>query len=1218
MLTTVTPSLLYATNESLAVDYFELLDENKQPIPNGSEVSMDDSFHIGFVYTLENVADIDESIEYTIPLPTNLVWAKDKIGDSAIPIRLKYTASNDVLKEANLGNVTFKDDNLVLQYSSGIRQTLMDDGLSDIELDVRDINLFCKLDKDAIQDAKNVEIILSDSDKISFQVKENQDVLPSVKDKKVTYQDGVLKWTVTIAPGKPNYQNIEFKDVLSDNQIFVENSFAVDTTSQTAQISSNTLTYTIPSITTNDIVITYHTKPKNSLWYDGTTMNDMKGTFTNTAKLFHNGNEISSKEASIEATGSWMSKTGQKIEGKNAILWTLTINASKETLKNITVYDVLTNGDSYLEMPDKLENKANNSEISFTKGFTYNETTYDANKALTFQLATLSEEMVITYETPIKKSYFEFNNTSLEFKNKAWMTTDWNPNGDSYSTFTLASGSIKEGKVSVPTSLIKKTAGEYNPSTQEITWNISINTNKIDVMSAVFKDTVPENQEIIGYTGFDAFAIKTTITSDKKSISYDFGDIGVNEHTFTITTKVIDKKFIASNQKLNLKNSAILDYKLRSDSSETHTATSDATKEISSKMLSKKGGNYDYSNHQQTWELTVNENAMIVKDVILEDTIPTYQTLDTSNIILDGTTTLDTDSTKASYYEVNGSILRIYMSDSIASGNREINRKHIISYKTRVNTQTYADFKTEKKVDVENSAILHLDHNTYPDVKVDASKSIDNSLLQKSSNTSDVNTSGVVHYSIGINPNKAILTHNEIIDTMSFGLQLDYDSVKLYKAVVKSNGKMSKGSSVDSNIYSYQYATKGNERILTITFQNVIDDAYILEYDADISGSGLLDNKIAFKGEDGTQSSNAEISVSGNASALAKARKGKYSITLYEDGTTTPLSNVSFDLMYNGNVMQQAKTDVNGKLTFELLGLRKDYEIIQTSVNDGYHKEDEKIKVHVPTVDLVEEIVYNTPITTNITIQLKNDNKEPIQGGVFEIFDKSDIGFTTPLERITSDENGQIVFTNKRMKEYVIRQVSSVDGYIMSENVYVEVDKYGIVKVKDVDGNKIDHVTNNLKNDYGYLHIVIEDDTKHPIKGANITIKDETGKEVQFQSDQDGNIIIGPLKFGAYTIVQNSTSNGYEIFEAITFTLSSSKENVILVNNKIKPQEPVVPEDKPNPTPKPDDKKPIEGDCVKVETSDTTNATLFMKSLLISGIMLLLITCLKMRYRKNM
>ncbi|MDO5095169.1 MAG: SpaA isopeptide-forming pilin-related protein [Peptostreptococcaceae bacterium] len=159
-------------------------------------------------------------------------------------------------------------------------------------------------------------------------------------------KNGTILWTITAGAtlnGKPySLQGTKIVDNLKKVGAFVESSFMVDDQkAQNFSRSGNTLTYQFGNVTQQKISF----ETKFNEYYAPNTSVISKN---NSAILQKNvGEEITTAETTVNFNPiNWITKLGRKIDNKNEIEWTITINEPKANLTDVIISDILSTGQS--------------------------------------------------------------------------------------------------------------------------------------------------------------------------------------------------------------------------------------------------------------------------------------------------------------------------------------------------------------------------------------------------------------------------------------------------------------------------------------------------------------------------------------------------------------------------------------------------------------------------------------------------------------------------------------------------------------------------------------------------------------------------------------------------------------------------------------------------------------------------------------------------------
>ena len=156
---------------------------------------------------------------------------------------------------------------------------------------------------------------------------------------------------------------------------------------------------------------------------------------------------------------------------------------------------------------------------------------------------------------------------------------------------------------------IAKSAGNYNVTTKELTWNISVNVTGTLSGNKTVKDTLPDGLEYVRSSvtkGSKASQTNAVVTClDKKNIIIELTNLQKTEDKnawvkINVVTKIVDEKFLVSNETKEFINKAELwdgDEKLDE---------STAKKSITNRGLTKGG---EYSAPNMTYTITVNPDG---------------------------------------------------------------------------------------------------------------------------------------------------------------------------------------------------------------------------------------------------------------------------------------------------------------------------------------------------------------------------------------------------------------------------------------------------------------------------------------------------------------------------------------------------------------------------------------------------------------------------------
>ena len=157
-----------------------------------------------------------------------------------------------------------------------------------------------------------------------------------------------------------------------------------------------------------------------------------------------------------------------------------------------------------------------------------------------------------------------------------------------------------------------------------------------------------------------------------------------------------------------------------------------------------------------------------------------------------------------------------------------------------------------------------------------------------------------------------------------------------------------------------------------------------------------------------------------------------------------------------------------------------------------------------------------------------DDKSEPLENAVFGLFTADCVKFSrdTAIMTAASDENGCFEFTDVPFGQYIVREIESPRGYILSDKEYaVSIAEDGEV-IEITAENKPITVEISKRDIYG-----------NELKGAKMQIIDSEGNIVDEWTSDGTDHIVTELPAGDYTLKEIAAPDGYVIANDIRFTV---------------------------------------------------------------------------------
>ena len=157
-----------------------------------------------------------------------------------------------------------------------------------------------------------------------------------------------------------------------------------------------------------------------------------------------------------------------------------------------------------------------------------------------------------------------------------------------------------------------------------------------------------------------------------------------------------------------------------------------------------------------------------------------------------------------------------------------------------------------------------------------------------------------------------------------------------------------------------------------------------------------------------------------------------------------------------------------------------------------------------------------------------DDKSEPLENAVFGLFTADCVKFSrdTAIMTAASDENGCFEFTDVPFGQYIVREIESPSGYILSDKEYaVSISEDGEV-IEITAENKPITVEISKRDVYG-----------NELVGAEMVLENADGEKVDKWTSDGTNHIVLKLGAGEYVLKEIAAPDGYIIATDIKFTV---------------------------------------------------------------------------------
>lgn len=1007
-----------------------------------------------------------------------------------------------------------------LDFSEGkLRMTIVDDSFRKVENPVFSCSF--TLDSVIAGNKDSSEVILKVGDQeYTVKIAENEPKAPTAT-KKGEYDatNEVINWTVNIKndSNPVTYENgYKFVDTFKGGQEYVADSFKVNgVKAEGVTASANSIEYTVPSATTqNDVSITYQTKVTADFMKESFADNSNGSKtieFSNEAKILDSDNkEITSATDTVPVTkefNKWINKAGGEIDLSTGIAsWTVTIDTNNYSLKNLKLYDKFdTDANTTMELVTGSLNITGPNGTLEAGGAGY-------NFAVSFGDVSKAGTITVTYKTQIK-DFDEFLKSNRKIpENKAWISYE-DEEGNGISSKDVGVGitglSVKAG--------IHKDFTSYDSKNHQITWTVTANKNKQPITNVVIKDLDYPDQKLINI--YDIKISDGTTMPDTTEGVLDFGDrLKGQSVTFKVVTEITDISFWSSNKSKAFTNKAEI-------YSENKLLASDvASKTLTSTVITKTSGSYNYDTHEIDYKVVVNENQMAMKNVSVTDEL-----IKNGVELVEGSITVNDVAT--SNYTYTGGVLTIDLGD-IPAGE---GAKKTIQFKVMVQDKFISELKNNQSTKIHNDAVLKFDDNT-AGASSGCDTPIKNVILQK---IGKVNKStGLVEYMVYLNHGKQQIPSGAIIrDTLGASFEVLLDSVHLYKCSVNSStGELTK---TDTEIPSTVSTSKdGDKTVIDVALTAGTKEPCVLVYSASMEDKSLNDFSNAVKligyQENADISSDYNFS-SSDFSSISGSNSTRLVIHKKDAETGVLLPGATFEIL-DEDKNKIAETTTNSKGQARLINKLKKgntYYLREKSAPLGYTLNTEDIKVEFNEYTM-EVTVTNKKLEAEVSLDLKDTSDKSITGGHLELKRNSDNKTVFSEDTNGTAQTGKVNYD----VEYTLSETKTPYGYEHGDDVVFKVTRENdkdVVKIKQDDefvaitGNEV-VIKNVKKNSFELKVNNISKEQSEKLKGSTLVISEKPdGSNPIYKWETDGLDKSFELSEGEYYILQTNGPTGFNL-----------------------------------------------------------------------------------------
>lgn len=266
-------------------------------------------------------------------------------------------------------------------------------------------------------------------------------------------------------------------------------------------------------------------------------------------------------------------------------------------------------------------------------------------------------------------------------------------------------------------------------------------------------------------------------------------------------------------------------------------------------------------------------------------------------------------------------------------------------------------------------------------------------------------------------------------------------------------------------------------------------------------------------------------------------------------GDALKMDGIKFNI-YDANTnefIMEVMTDDNGEIIIDNLS-KGSYKIkeIDNQEIPGYEINEKEIYFEITGEEEIITVEFpNNPVLGALKVLKVNEDGNSLAGVTFGLYQSDG----TLVDMVVTDESGIALFENLQAGTYQLKELATIDGYLLDETVHE-------IELK-LENNKLETVTIKLVNyqPKGSLEIIKVDTNNNPLPETEFVLYDSNRKEIKkAKTDNEGKIIVDNLLLGKYYLEEITPADGYQLLDdIIEFEINNNKEviTITVTNEKI-------------------------------------------------------------------
>ena len=197
-----------------------------------------------------------------------------------------------------------------------------------------------------------------------------------------------------------------------------------------------------------------------------------------------------------------------------------------------------------------------------------------------------------------------------------------------------------------------------------------------------------------------------------------------------------------------------------------------------------------------------------------------------------------------------------------------------------------------------------------------------------------------------------------------------------------------------------------------------------------------------------------------------------------------------------------------------------------------------------PFGDVTGMAKLNVKTNTGKIKIVKNDvdTNQPIEGVTFQLTKKDG----TVIANSTTNKNGEASFSNLYQENYVLKEISTNDNYILSEKSFDVNVEYNQTNTQTITN---EHKKGNIK-----VYKIDKDNKKVVLGNVEFKLYSEEFKKIigTYYTDVNGELEIKNLRTGNYKLIETKTNKWYNLANDTEIKVEWDKETTKNIENELK------------------------------------------------------------------